>query len=166
MRWPPRARSAPRFGLPSDDVAVLKNSSNVLVRMGSVVARVPGTTATFRPEVVEYFARGVALASFLHSPGAVVVPPAQDPPAGPHLVDGVVVTLWRFAHHEVGRISDPAVVGRALGARWTGSGCSGWARCIHLAPKSPRSAAPRTRPIHATLRGLCATSQMGTLDVV
>ncbi|WP_425427398.1 hypothetical protein [Amycolatopsis sulphurea] len=82
-----------RFGLPTDRAAVLHERSNVLVRMGPVVARVPGTTRLLRPDPTPWLARDVAVSTYLTERGVRVVSPTTDPPAGPHIAAGLPVTL-------------------------------------------------------------------------
>ncbi|RZQ61207.1 phosphotransferase enzyme family protein [Amycolatopsis suaedae] len=106
--------AAVRFGLPAAEPVVLAEKSNVLVRLGNVVARVPGTTALTRPAPTAALARDVALCTFLAERGAPVVPPCSDPPAGPHLVDDLPVTLWRYVEHDPSALPEPALVGRSL----------------------------------------------------
>ena len=91
---------AQRYGLPADDPEVLHERSNVLVRLGSAVARVPGTTRLVRGTSSAWLARDVALSGFLTERGVRVVSPLSDPPAGPHFAGGLPVTLWHFTPHE------------------------------------------------------------------
>ncbi|TQJ05696.1 aminoglycoside phosphotransferase family protein [Amycolatopsis cihanbeyliensis] len=103
-----------RFGLPVDAPEVLAERSNVLVRLGPVVARVPATTLLTRPDAAAWLARDVALAAFLSGRGAPVVPPSTDPPAGPHAADGLPVTLWRYVAHLTSYRPGPAEVASRL----------------------------------------------------
>jgi hypothetical protein len=90
---------AQRHGLPADDPEVLHERSNVLVRLGSVVARVPGTTRLVRGTSAAWPAHDVALSGFLTECGVRVVSPLSDPPAGPHFPGGLPVTLWHLTPH-------------------------------------------------------------------
>ncbi|MFB9928162.1 phosphotransferase [Amycolatopsis halotolerans] len=89
-----------RFGLPADAAEVLHERSNVLVRMGPVVARVPATTRLLRPDATAWLERDVALSAYLTERGVRVVSPAADPPAGPHFAEGLPVTLWHWTPHD------------------------------------------------------------------
>jgi hypothetical protein len=71
----------------------------VLVRLGSVVARVPGTTLLARPDPTAWLARDVAVSRFLTERDVPVVSPTTDPPAGPHFAGGLPVTLWHHTPH-------------------------------------------------------------------
>jgi hypothetical protein len=102
-----------RLGLPTDAPEVLAQRSNVLVRLGSVVARVPATTRLLRPGISAWMARDIALSTFLAGRDAPVIPPFEDP--GPHLASGLPVTLWHFTRHDPGHAFDPAGVGVLLG---------------------------------------------------
>ncbi|WP_410654235.1 phosphotransferase [Amycolatopsis sp. lyj-112] len=103
-----------RFGLPTGDPEVLHFKSNVLVRLGSVVARVPGTTLFARPDPAEWLARDVALSKHLTERDVLVVSPTTDPPAGPHFADGLPVTLWHYTPHEPGSTLSPREVAISL----------------------------------------------------
>ncbi len=103
-----------RFGLPADTPEVLAERSNVLVRLGPVVARVPATTLLTRPDAAAWLARDVALAAFLAGRGAPVVPPSTDPPAGPHHAGDLPVTLWRYVAHVTSYRPAPAEVAGSL----------------------------------------------------
>ncbi|NIH85052.1 phosphotransferase [Amycolatopsis granulosa] len=101
-----------RFHLPTEFPEVLATRSNVLVRLGAIVARVPATTLVARPEVHRSLAREVALSSFLETRDAPVVPPFESP--GPHVAGGLPVTLWRFTRHDPDHVFAPAVVAWSL----------------------------------------------------
>ncbi|PXY33945.1 phosphotransferase family protein [Prauserella flavalba] len=102
------------LGLPSVAPVVLADRSNVLVRLGHVVARVPATTLLTRPGVAGWLARDVRLATFLSGLGAPVVPPSTDPPPGPHLGKGLPLTFWRYVRHDPARSPAPAEVATSL----------------------------------------------------
>ncbi|TVT07168.1 phosphotransferase [Amycolatopsis bartoniae] len=99
-----------RLGLPVDDPEVLAWKSNVLVRLGPAVARVPATTLLARDPVADWMARDVALSTFLAEREAPVIPPFENP--GPHFAQGLPVTLWRFTRP--GTASVPSGVGVLL----------------------------------------------------
>lgn len=104
-----------RLGLGVGEPSVLKDGSNVLVRLGSVVARVATMTALVRPSVQRWLARDVALARFAAARGLPVVAPLQGPAAGPHLVDGHAITLWPFTPHTPDAVISAAELGVMLG---------------------------------------------------
>ncbi|NIH82057.1 phosphotransferase [Amycolatopsis viridis] len=101
-----------RFHLPTEFPEVLATRSNVLVRLGAIVARVPATTLVARPEVQRSLVREVALSSFLQRRDAPVVPPFESP--GPHLARDLPVTLWRFTRHDPDHVFSPAEVAWSL----------------------------------------------------
>lgn len=93
-------------GLPTAEPLVLLDGSNLLVHLwpAPIVVRVATFTAFIRRDPLPFLEREVALASYLADAGAAVVPPADELPPGPHLVDGWWMTAWRHVPH------DPAVV--------------------------------------------------------
>lgn len=101
-----------RFQLPTEYPEVLATRSNVLVRLGAIVARVPGTTLVARPGVLQSLAREVALSSFLERHNGAVIPPFENP--GPHVANGLPVTLWRFTRHDPDHVFSPAEVAWSL----------------------------------------------------
>ncbi|WP_236794911.1 phosphotransferase [Amycolatopsis sp. GM8] len=101
-----------RLGLATEAPEVLAERSNVLVRLGSVVARVPATTRLLRPGVEAWMARDVALSAFLAERDAPVIPPYEDP--GPHFANNLPVTLWHFTRHDPGHVFAPAEAGGLL----------------------------------------------------
>jgi hypothetical protein len=102
-----------RLGLPSRDPEVLHDRSNVLVRLGPLVARVPGTTWLARPGPA-WQERDVAVSRFLTERGVRVVSPATDAPAGPHFAEGLPVTLWNHEAHDPDHRYAPDVVAGSL----------------------------------------------------
>lgn len=102
-----------RLGLPAEDPEVLHERSNVLVRLGPLVARVPATTRLARggPAWQE---RDVAVSRFLTERGVRVVSPSTDPPAGPHFAAGLPVTLWHHTPHDPDHRYAPDIVARSL----------------------------------------------------
>src|ERR1044072_4705926 len=82
-----------------DAPEVLKDGSNVLVRIGPVVARVATETARLRPGVSAWLERDLRVARHLASNGVPATRPADEIPAGPHVHDGFVLTFWGFEPH-------------------------------------------------------------------
>ena len=105
---------ARRLGLRADSPEVLHERSNVLVRMGHVVARVPATTLLLRPDATAWLARDVALSAFLTERDVRVVSPTTDPPAGPHFAEGLPVTLWHWTPHDPDYRHSPGEVADSL----------------------------------------------------
>jgi Ser/Thr protein kinase RdoA (MazF antagonist) len=102
------------FGLPADAPEVLHEKSNVLVRLGSVVARVPGTTRLHRLDPAVWLARDVSVSRHVAARGVRVVSPLEGGLAGPHHARGLPVTLWHFTPHDPGYRFAPAEVARGL----------------------------------------------------
>jgi hypothetical protein len=103
-----------RFGLPAGSPEVLHQRSNVLVRLGSVVARVPATTRLARADPASWLERDVRLSAFVARRGVCVVSPTTDPPPGPHFARGLPVTLWHFVPHDPDHRFRPAEVAESL----------------------------------------------------
>ncbi|WP_181775843.1 phosphotransferase [Amycolatopsis pittospori] len=103
-----------RFDLPTGDPDVLHFKSNVLVRLGPVVARVPATTRFARADPSAWLRRDVELSKHLTERDVLVVSPTTDPPAGPHFADGLPVTLWHYTPHEPGDTLSPREVASSL----------------------------------------------------
>ncbi|WP_439663680.1 phosphotransferase family protein [Lentzea sp. HUAS TT2] len=95
---------AASHGVVSTDPVVLKTGSNVLVylRPAPVVARIAARTALVRPSVASHFARDLSVSAFLDSRGVPVVTPSAELPAGPHVVDGFVISFSTYVPHEHG----------------------------------------------------------------
>jgi hypothetical protein len=94
---------------------VLSDLSNVIVWLAPapVVARVATSTAAVRAgRGRDWLARDVAVAGFLAERGADVVPPASEPPPGPHVEDGLCLTFWPFVEFD----PDHPPSGREAGA--------------------------------------------------
>jgi len=106
---------AGRFGVPADPFFLLHTRSNVLVRLGALVARVPATTRLMRPDPAPWLARDVELSRFLTERGVPVVSPSTDPPAGPHFSGGLPVTLWHYTRHDPDHRYSPAEIAKSLG---------------------------------------------------
>jgi len=105
--------AARRHGLPVDSPVVLRDLTNVLVRLAPapVVARVPVTLARLRPP--EWFAEEARLAQFLAAEGAPVAPLSDEVDPGPHTEGGFAITFWRWIDHDPAR-ADPVAAGRSL----------------------------------------------------
>jgi hypothetical protein len=107
---------AGRHGVRCDEPVVLRDASNLVVRLepAPVVARVSTTTGQMRAGDA-WFAREVALASHLAAAGAPVVAPSPEIDPGPHHHDGLVMTFWTYVD-EADRRLDAAEAGRRLRA--------------------------------------------------
>ena len=70
---------AQRYELPVEDLQVLHERPNVLVRLGLVVARVAATTRLVRADPAASLARDVAVSRLLTERGVRVVSPTSDP---------------------------------------------------------------------------------------
>ncbi|OZM73865.1 hypothetical protein CFN78_06065 [Amycolatopsis antarctica] len=104
-----------RLDLPDAEPEILKDGANLLVKLGSVVAKVATTTALVRPGVAAWLERDVTLARFAGARGVPVVRPCDEPPPGPHHQDGFAATFWRYTPHEQGRRPESARTGELLG---------------------------------------------------
>lgn len=102
-----------RLGLREHEPEVLHERSNVLVKLGPLVARVPGTIRLARTGPA-WQERDVAVSRFLTERGVLVVSPVTDPPAGPHFAEGLPVTLWHHTPHDPDHRYAPDVVARSL----------------------------------------------------
>jgi hypothetical protein len=89
-------------GLRCAEPVVLKDRANLMVHLqpAPVVARMATTTALVRPAAAEFLARDLAVATFLVSRGAPVVPPSREILAGPHSWDGFAMTFLEFVPHD------------------------------------------------------------------
>lgn len=93
---------AATHGVACVDPVVLKDGSNVIVhlRPAPVVARIAARTALVRPSVSAHLGRDLAVSAFLASRGVPVVTPSDELPAGPHTVDGFVLTFSTYVPHD------------------------------------------------------------------
>lgn len=93
---------ASSHGVACTDPVVLKNGSNVIahLRPAPVVARIAARTALVRPVVTSHFARDLAVSAFLADRGVPVVTPSAELPAGPHEVDGFVISFSTYVPHD------------------------------------------------------------------
>jgi Ser/Thr protein kinase RdoA (MazF antagonist) len=98
---------AARLGLDASGALVLRELRTAVVhlRPSPVVARVAPASEE------DAVRREVAVTAYLAARGAAVAAPYADP--GPHLVDDLVVTLWKYVDHDDSRPLD----GRIAGAR-------------------------------------------------
>ena len=101
-------------GLPADDPEVIAEGYSVRVRLrpAPVVTRVVTLGRELRPGPLPWLEREVAVAAFLAAAGVPVAGPWEDP--GPHLAEGLEVTLWHWVEHEATTVS-PARFGAMLG---------------------------------------------------
>ena len=88
--------------LPSDQLSVLRDGSNLIVHLmpAPVVLRVATLTARIRLDPLPYLAREVELLSYLAGIGAPAMAPSHLVAAGPHLVDGWAMSAWSYVDHE------------------------------------------------------------------
>jgi Phosphotransferase enzyme family len=105
------------LGLRGVTPRLLRDGSNVLVhlRPEPLVARVATVTAAIRPGVHRWLTSDIALARYLDARGLPVVRPSDDPPAGPHDVDGITVALWQHVPHDPAATVAPAELVSILG---------------------------------------------------
>jgi hypothetical protein len=103
-------------GLPVDDLVVLKNGSNLLVRIAPVpvVVRVATFTAFIRIDPLPWLQREVALGTHLAASGASVVGPSLELPPGPHPVGEWWLTAWQYVPHDSSAVADSVQVLAAL----------------------------------------------------
>ena len=89
-------------GLPSDQLTVLRDGSNLIVHLkpAPVVLRIATLTARIRIDPLPYLGREVALLSYLAGLGAPAMTPSDLVAAGPHLVDGWAMSAWSYVEHE------------------------------------------------------------------
>ncbi len=92
-------------GLPADDPEVIAEGYSVRVRLrpAAVVTRVVTTGRELRPEPLPWLEREVAVAQFLAASSVPVVGPWEHP--GPHLAEGLDVSLWHWADHDSSEVS-------------------------------------------------------------
>ncbi len=121
---------AERHGIPVRDAAVVSDGSNLLVHLkpSGVLARVATTIGLVRRPAGAWLERDLAVARYLHSQGAPVVPPSEELPPGPHLEDGYTLTFWKYV--DADRDAAPLA----------------------------EEAAPRLRELHQALRGYASAS--------
>ena len=89
-------------GVACDEAVRIAAGSNVLVHLkpAAVVARVMTGTAVLHDDVEQWLAREVAVGAFLAERTDLAVPPSDILPPGPHVQDGLWMTLWKFVPHD------------------------------------------------------------------
>jgi len=109
-----------RLGLPTGDPRVLSSRGNLLVHLAPapVVARAATLTGRTRRDPAEWLRREIAVSAHAAARGGPVVPPTALVDPGPHVVDGLAVSLMEFRASTPGRASG-AELGRALAALHT-----------------------------------------------
>lgn len=87
---------ATRLDIECDRARILKDSNNTIVHLSPapLIAKV-GTT-TIRSDAAMVLARELAVGAYLAENGAPIAPPASEVPAGPHVENNVVITLWTY----------------------------------------------------------------------
>jgi hypothetical protein len=96
------------LGLPCDNPEVIADGYSVRVRLhpAPVVTRVITDGLALRGAQRPWMQREVAVVQFLFAAGAPVVPAWENP--GPHVAEGLPVSLWRWVDHEPGGLAQPA----------------------------------------------------------
>ena len=92
-------------GLPADSPEVVADGYSVRVRLhpAPVVTRVVTVGQELRGDPRPWLEREVAVAQFLSTSQVKVVTPWRDP--GPHLAEGLDVSLWTWLEHEPAPVS-------------------------------------------------------------
>lgn len=93
------------LGLPADDPEVIAEGYSVRVRLrpAPVVTRVVTVGRELRPDPLPWLEREVSVAQFLAASGVPIVAPWEDP--GPHIAEGLEVSLWHWAEHDSREVS-------------------------------------------------------------
>jgi hypothetical protein len=108
---------AREHGVACDEAVRIAAGSNVLVHLkpAPVVARVMTGTAVLHDDAEQWLAREVAVAAFVAERTDLVVPPSDILPPGPHVQDGLWMTLWKFVPHDAqAPPPKPRELGRSL----------------------------------------------------
>jgi hypothetical protein len=108
---------AREHGVACDEAVRIGAGSNVLVHLkpAPVVARVMTGTAVLHDDAERWLAREVAVAAFVAERTDLVVPPSDILPPGPHVQDGLWMTLWKFVPHDAqAPPPEPRELGRSL----------------------------------------------------
>lgn len=92
---------------------ILKDSNNTIVHLAPLPLVAKVGTSHFRDASLEALDRELDVARHLASKDAPIVIPSADPPAGPHRVEGLIVTLWRF-YEDRGPLGESPSFGRLL----------------------------------------------------
>ena len=92
-------------GLPADDPEVIAEGFSVRVRLhpAPVVTRVVTLGRQLRPDPLPWLQREVSVAQHLAASGVPVVAPWDHP--GPHLAEGLEVSLWHWTEHDSSTVS-------------------------------------------------------------
>lgn len=87
------------LGLGCADALVLKDSNNTIIHLAPapVIAKVG--TSTLRSDAAFVLARELDVGQFLADRGAPIAEPTPDAPPGPHLQNGITITLWTYYKH-------------------------------------------------------------------
>jgi phosphotransferase family enzyme len=103
-----------RLGAGTIAPVLLNDSNNISIHLAPlpIVARVFSDADNARVAVSA--ARELEVCRHLAGKLAPVVPPSNDPPAGPHVVDGLTLTLWQFVEHRPATDADSDDAARAL----------------------------------------------------
>jgi len=109
---------AGRLGAPREEVEVLWDRANLVLRLGTdLIARVATLTARLRgARAREAMHRSVVVASHLESRGVLAPRPATDIDPGPHDCADVYVTFWEHVDHDASREVDPTLAATRLRA--------------------------------------------------
>ena len=108
---------AREHGVACDEAVRIAGGSNVLVHLkpAPIVARVMTGTAVLHDDVERWLAREVAVGAFAAERSDVVVAPTDLLPPGPHVQDGLWMTLWKFVPHDAqAPPPEPRQLGRSL----------------------------------------------------
>jgi hypothetical protein len=108
---------ARKHGVACDEAVRIGAGSNVLVHLkpAPVVARVMTATAVLHDDAERWLAREVAVAAFVAERSDLVVALADILPPGPHVQDGLWMTLWKFVPHDAqAPPPEPRQLGRSL----------------------------------------------------
>lgn len=108
---------AREHGVACDEAVRIAAGSNVLVHLkpAPVVARVMTGTAVLHDDAEQWLAREVAVCAFVAERSDLVVAPTDILPPGPHVQDGLWMTLWKFVPHDArAPPPEPRQLGRSL----------------------------------------------------
>ena len=103
-----------RLGVTCDKARILKDSNNTIVHLAPspIVAKVG--TSTIRPDARSLLEKELRIGTYLAERGAPIVPPAEMVPVGPHLQNGVEITLWTYMEPTDGAKVTDAALGEML----------------------------------------------------
>lgn len=96
---------ARELGLPADNPEVIAEGFSVRVRLhpAPVVTRVVTAGRELRPNPLPWMQREVSVAQHLAAAGAPIVAAWHDP--GPHIAEGLEVSLWHWTDHDDRQVS-------------------------------------------------------------